>query len=547
MDNKNKQYENAHDWIVKEGIKSEKGDPMEFTDSHRFLLKILLDESQKLVVMKPAQIGMTTLEMLRNHYDAKYRKLDIIYTLPTDGDVRVMVGSKTNRIISNNPCMLEDVADKDSIEAKKVGDNFIYFRGTWTKKSAMMTPADRVVHDEVDTSKLDIIADYQARLQHSKWKETHIFSHPSLPNTGVHAYYKQSDQKHWFIRCRHCGKFQYLEWNTEDPKRMSVCFERKIYQCKKCHGEITDDDRRNGRWIRKYKNRKWSGYWVSLMMAPWYSAEEMIEKFQHPDTTMDFFCTKILGVPFADASSKLLRNSFFQNLTGKLWAPNKDERVIIGIDTGLRLDYVIGNEKGLFYHDDCDDYGALDELMKRWPKAIAVIDQGGDLIGSRKFYERWTGRVFLCTLTGDRTTKELVRWGSGDEHGAVTADRNRMIQLVVDEFRNGRIPVHGTEEDWFSYWLDWNNLSKKKILDPETNQIKQYKWIRNGRDHRALATIFWRIGMRRFASMGGIVNAEVDEQKPNSYIVNPNQTADFDPDELFRNMYDEEEEDWRAI
>lgn len=539
-----KKYKNVVDWMDVENIKNEKGEPMEFK-KHKFLLQVYLDEAQKLVVMKPAQIGMTTLEMLKNHYDAKVKKLDIIYTLPTDGDVRVMVGGKTNRIIANNPCMLMDVADKDSVEVKKVGGNMIYFRGTWTKKAAMMTPADRVVHDEVDSSKLDIIADYQARLQHSTWKETHIFSHPSLPETGVHAYYKQSDQKHWFVKCRYCNHWQYLSWNTEDPSKMSVCLERKIYQCKKCKKEITDNDRREGQWVPKYKNKKWSGYWMSLMMAPWYSAEEMVEKFQHPDTTPEFFHTKILGIPFADASSKLLRKSFFQNLTGKLWAPSTKERVIIGIDTGLRLDYVVGNKDGLFYHGDCDDYGTLNDLMKRWPKAIAVIDQGGDLIGSRKFYEQWAGRVFLCLLAGDRKTKELVRWGSGDEHGAVTADRNRMIQLVVDEFRNARIPVHGTEEEWFEYWLDWNHLSKQKVLDPETNEIKQYKWIRNGRDHKALATVFWRVGMRRFAGMGDIIGGTESKDTPNSYMVDPDQKVAFNPQEFFDKMEEAEEEDWR--
>ena len=219
--------------------------------------------------------------------------------------------------------------------------------------------------------------------------------------------------------------------------------------------------------------------------------------------------------------------------------------MIIGIDTGLRIDYVIGNKKGLFFQGDCDDYDELDTLMERYKKAIAVIDQGGDLIGSRKFYEKWAGRVWLCSLAGDRKTKELVKWGKGDEHGAVTADRNRLIQLCVDEFRTKRIPVHGTEADWFEYWLDWNNLAKIKVLDPDTNQTKGYKWVRSGRDHRALATVFWRVGMMRFAGMGSIV---IDEPKPkeNSYMMEPNSTVKFNPNEMFDKMEEEQEDDWRG-
>jgi len=533
-------------WLIKEKIKNEKGDRIDFI-MHPFLYDIYRDQSQNLVIMKAAQIGMSTTSIIKNHHDAKRFKMDIIYTLPTDKDVGVFVGGKVNRIIANNKCMLKDVADKDSIEQKQVGNSMIYFRGTWTKKAAIMVTADRLVHDEKDSSKLDIIADYQARTQHSKFKQTHTFSHPSLPETGVHTDWLQSDQKYWFIKCSHCKHWQYLSWNTENPKKMSIDLDKEIYICKKCHGEIYDVDRQLGQWVAKYPERKMSGYWVPMLIAPWVSAKEIVAKFKHPETTPEFFYTKILGLPYADGSSKLLRNSFFQNLTQKQWAPDTDERIVMGIDTGLRLDYVLGNKNGLFFHGDCTDYKTLDDIMERWKKAIAFIDAGGDLIGSRAFAERWVGRVFLVYFIGDRNQEEIFTFGKGDDHRTVKVDRNRGIQLTVDEFRNNRIPVHGTESDWYEYWLDWNNLSKLKVLDPDTNRVKGYKWVRSGRDHRALATVCWRAGMSRFTGMGSIV-IPTEEIKPNSYMVNPDRTVDFDPKKMFDKAFDEmeaEDDDWR--
>jgi hypothetical protein len=532
-------------WIDENHIKNEKGDPITF-DNHQFLYQLYTDESPNLVIMKAAQVGLSTRDVLRNHYDAKRKKIDIIYTLPTDGDVKTFVGGKVNRIIANNPCMIQDVADKDSIEQKQVGSSMIYFRGTWTKKAAIMVTADRLCHDEKDSSKLDVIADYQARLQHSKYRQTHTFSHPSLPETGVHADWLQSDQKYWFIKCPKCGHWQYLSWDTINPNKMSVDLESGEYVCKKCHGIIEDWVRSTGQWVAKYpdKAKDWSGYWVSLLMAPWISAKDIIKKYRDKDTTPEFFTTKILGLPYADATSKLLRQAFLQNLTGKSWAPQLDERVVMGIDTGLGLDYVLGNKSGLFFHGRSEDYGKLDDLMTRWPKMIAVIDQGGDLIGSRKFFQKWRGRVFLCMLSGDRKTKELVKWSTGDEDGVCIADRNRMIQLVVDEFREKRIPVHGTEDDWFEYWLDWNNLSKMKVLDPDTNQTKGYKWVRAGRDHKALATVFWRVGMSRFAGLGSVVIPPT-EIKPNSYMLNADDTVSFDPKDIFAKIQENQEDDWR--
>lgn len=879
-------------WILHNKIKTEKGDPVDIFH-HRFLYDILRDPAQNLVVTKGAQVGMSTAQILRNHFAAKHKKMDLLYTLPTDNDVNLFVGGKVNRIIANNPCMLLDVADKDSIQQKQVGDSMIYYRGTWTARSAIMVTADRLVHDEIDScyepgteiltrkgwkkvqdieridkictlaqdgrvvfqkpvstqeydyegnlyrftarsldiavterhrmwartasksgfqgganpydfhvapslmgvpfvmhsrgrwkksgkselvsiprvqttrmgrqkksvemnwpskkypaipfyrflgwyitegcvqkkrnfmgrrytsgtivitqkggeeiedilhtiegighkpkvykkkrgitqiyfhdpslafylqklghssdvkhlpqrllygrkeylsefleatilgdgdsrnvvttqsklfadqiqiialqlgksasiyyepkagvyrvgivqkpyrrfngfrnssskgkitketyhgkvycvtvpngivmvrgktkklpvwsgnSKLDVIADYQARLQHSKYKQTHVFSHPSLPDIGVDVAWKQSDQKHWFIKCPHCNKWQYLDWNTEDPAKMSVDLQRSIFVCKKCGGEIDDETRRTGKWVRKYNEAKYSGYWVPLLIAPWVSAKDIAAKWQDVldgQQTPDFFHNKVLGLPYADAASKLIYSDFIQNLTGEAYAPPQQDRIVIGIDTGLRLDYVMGNEKGLFYHGDCDDYDELDRQMERWPRAIAVIDQGGDLIGSRKFAERWQGRVYLCALTGEMKGKELVKWGKGDESGSVRADRNRMIQLVVGEFRNKRIAVHGTENDWYEYYQDWNNLSRIKKLHPETNHVTGYQWVRSGRDHRAMSTIFFRVGMRRFSGTGSL-SLPMEENRPNSYMVNPDQTVDMDPKDLFR-------------
>ena len=505
-------------WLIDNGIKNEKGDLIEFYN-HPFLVDIYDDQSQNLVVMKAAQVGLSTLEFIKMFYDSMRYKMDLIYTLPTDNDVRVMVGGKFNRIIANNPCMLKVVRDKDSVEQKQTGKSMIYFRGSWTAKTAISVTADRLCHDEKDASRLDVIADYQARLQHSKFKQTHTFSHPSLPEVGVDIDWLKSDQKHWMIKCNHCNHRQYLSWDLDNPDNMSIDIKRGVYICKKCKREIPDWVRICGEWVPKYKDREWSGYWVSLLMAPWMSAKEVVDKFNNKDTTDEFFTTKILGLPYADASSKLLRDSFFQNLTGKPYAPDSDDRVVIGIDTGLKIDYVIGNKHGLFYHGECKDYAELDRLMKRWNRAVAVIDSGGDLIGSRAFFEKWTGRVYLCALTGDRNAKELVTWKKGDECGFCTADRNRMIQLVIDEFRKKRIPVHGTEDDWYEYWEDWNALSKMKVLDPDTKVVKGYKWVRSGRDHRALATVFWRVGMMRFAGMGAIIDPDAGIPPANSYNI----------------------------
>lgn len=123
-----------------------------------------------------------------------------------------------------------------------------------------------------------------------------------------------------------------------------------------------------------------------------------------------------------------------------------------------------------------------------------VIDQGGDIIGPRKLREKYPNRVWLCFFSADRKNDELIRWK--DEDFTVLADRNKMIQLVVDEFAEKRIPIYGTEAEWWDYWLHWSHIYR--TAEEDSLGVVRYKWLRSDRDDWALATVYWRIGMSRF-------------------------------------------------
>lgn len=473
------------------GIKNEQGLPIEFKD-RRFLLDIYKDLSPLQVVMKAPQIGMTTLMTIKSLWVANYLQKDIIYTLPTQSDVQGMAAGSINRIVAQNPIFSEWVRDHDSVESKRVGNQTIHYRGTWTGKQAMMVPSQLNIHDEVDASKQDIIEQYETRLQAQANGMRWYFSHPSLPDYGVDKFWQISDQKHWFISCPHCDESQYLSWpESIDP-------ERKCFQCKSCKGILSNDDRRQGTWYPKYKDRLFSGYWVSQLMCPWITAEKILTDFS--EKTPEYFANYVLGLPYRGGDAKLLEQHLWQNLTHDAQVADTTERIVIGIDTGQKIDFVLGNDRlGLFHHGDSSDYRELNGFMTRWPNAIAIIDGGGDYIGAQKFAEQWPGRVFKAYAGEDRKNNQLFRWGERKDQGQVIYDLNRTWQLIVDEFREKRLPLQGDENDWYEYWLDWKNMSRIKVYDSITNQFKGIKWVRNGRNHRASATLFWRIGMDKFS------------------------------------------------
>lgn len=477
------------DFIHEHKIKNEVGRIIGFRD-HPFLFDIYEDFSPQLCITKAAQIGATTCELIKLLYGVKQRKLDAIYCLPTDSDVHAMVGSKLNRIITQNRIFQDWTKDKDTIEQKAVGDNYVHFRGTWSQRAAIMVTSDWNLVDELDACKQDVVEQYATRLQHSKYKWTHSFSHPSAENFGVDRIWRNSTQNHWNVKCSHCKKDNIVDWpnsfNLKDAKII----------CTNCRKEIYPDDVRYGKWVEKFPDKETKGYWIPLWLRPSITAKEIIKYFS--EKSSEYFWNKVCGKAFVGDGNKLTRAIISRNLTNSLLTPKDNEPIVIGVDTGIRLYIVAGSKKGLFYNEIADGYEAVEKLLDRWKKAIVVIDQGGDLIGSRKLREKYLGRVYLCSFGTDRKTLELVRWGTGDEDGNVIADRNRMIQLTVSEISEGRIPIQGSEADWNNFIIHWENLSRVKEYDDKTGDVKRMIWVKTGDSDLSFATVYWRIGMSRF-------------------------------------------------
>lgn len=448
--------------------------------------------------MKAAQVGLSTTQILKKIWGIQRYGIDGITTYPTVSDAQDISGNKVNRLVANNPCIASMIsADKDSVAMKKIGKNMWNIKGTWTEKSAMMISSDWNDYDELDASKQDVISQYSTRLQHSTFRWEHSYSHPSSEGFGVHKLWLKSDQKHWFVKCKACNKEQFLAWPASiDP-------EREVYQCKYCKVELSDEDRRTGRWVKK-QNSEISGYWIPLLICPWVSAKQILVYSR--EKSPEYFANKVLGLPYVGSGNKVTWGILQRNIVDA--EHPMDDRIVIGVDTGTTIWHVLGDKNGLFYRGSSKGYEEIEGYLERWKNSIAVFDQGGDLIAPRKLQEKYPGRVFLCHYRADRKTQQLITWGKGQEAGAVVVDRNRMIQLLVDEFTDKRIPLWGKESDWYDYYLHWANIYR--VEEENALGVPVKRWERSGDDHWVHASLYWRIGISRFAEMASFAPPKLD-------------------------------------
>lgn len=493
-------------WVKKYGLKNEKGLPIEF-HNHKFLYDIYNDLSPFQALLKPPQIGATVMQTLKSFYIAKKKNKQIIYTLPTEGDVQDMVGGSINRIIAQNPILMDWVKDHDTVEQKTVGNSIIFYRGTFTAKQAMMIPSDLNIHDEVDASNADVVTQYENRLQANADGMRWYFSHPSLQGHGVDIYWQQSDKKEWVITCS-CGKKQILAW----PQ--SLDRERECYQCKYCKAELSDEKRRNGIWLPTAKGQ-FSGYHISQLMCPWITAKAILTSKDDPKKNEQYFYNYVLGLPYVGSENKITSDVVLKNVVPEI--NEQGDRIIIGVDTGLPIHYLCANKQGFFYFATCkppsagyDPYDELEGLLKCWPTSIIIADQGGDLIGIRKLQAKYPGRVYLVFYRKDRKSKELIDWGENEEQGTVRVDRNAFFQLMVEQLRDtGRIRFNGRPEEWVEFALQFDNVYRevkvaldKPGKDVATNYGAELIWKRNGPDHFCHTLLYCLVGLDKYGSGG---------------------------------------------
>ncbi len=490
-------------WAIKHKIRNEVGFPIEFS-KRKFLFDIYNDLSPLQVLLKPPQVGATVMNTLKSMYVAKKLKRQIIYTLPTQSDVQDMVGGAINRIIAQNPILLDWVKDHDTVEQKQVGDAMIFYRGTFSAKQAMMVPSGLNIHDEVDASNAPVITQYENRLQAQEdggWRW--YFSHPSLAGHGVDTYWQQSDKKEWFIKCRN-GHEQYLKW----PDNIDI--QREMYICSECKCELTDEDRINGTW-KATAQGDFSGYHVTQLMLYNKSAKDIIKAFNDPQKDKQYFYNYVLGLPYIGSDDRIEPSVVLRNCVDVV---NPQEGVnIIGADTGHGIHYVVMNKDGVFYYDHVseitaskDPYDAIRALLKRWPRSIAVFDQGGDLIGVRKLQAEYPGRVYLCFYRKDRKSDKYVDWGKDDEYGTVRVDRNRQLTIVIEQLRDiGRLRLNGTKEEWADFATHFGNIYREKIAtqnvpdkDDRALYGTEYVWKRNGADHWVHALLYAIVGFQKY-------------------------------------------------
>ena len=511
-------------WIHQHKIKNEKGKLLDVgpNSNHFFLRELYRDNSDEIATQKPSQIGVSTWAILTELHNARYWGINQIHTLPTGADVQKFVPSKTNEIIKQNPVLKMGLSGKevDAVSQKQFGKAFLYYKGTHSEREALMLTSDRNWYDEIDKSDMAQISNYESRLEGAdSLRQKRYISTPTLPGYGVNAKFEISDQKYWRFACGHCGKKQHMTW----PENVDLA--RKIYICKHCGKEVTNQMIRTGAWEAKYPKRPISGYQLTQMIAPWITPAMMVEAYEDAeagrnDMTLEYFYNHKLGQPYMESSSQIPKSLILQNLTNSDYVETDG---IMGVDVQLHELYaILGNLEGIYgilrLRSD-EEYIRTDGKRgkgkwDRWAEVMdvhnvthCVIDAGytpNEVAQNAQLFE---GRAWMQWYREDPKRAKVVRWNDGDFQGKqrpfeeeyqVLTDRNRAIDQLLQQAKQGHFKFFYRPNDpAVNMLIKHTGSTYSQQVTDRVGQVRR-EWVSTGKDDLLHAWVNFMVARERY-------------------------------------------------
>ena len=455
------------------------GKPYKFWGDHpveqrRFLEAPLNDTSQKSCGKKARQLGWSENSVTFALWFADtHPHCGVIYTLPTNDFVSDFSNTRVQPTIDESPYLrgvTGEVGPRggsrkklENVKLKRINSSYLFLRSMGSESSGMGFPIDLAVWDEVDASNEKNKEVFQAMLDASKFKWERELSTPTIPGRGIARTYEMSTKQKWEVKCKKCGKWQLMEF----PSCIGTFKGKHVFLCEFCH-EVDSLDRANGRWITTGdKDAPYSGYHVSQLEAPWFTAEDIMFK-QKRSRFPQLFYNLVLGLEYVGdnvlLSESEITDCFDHSLTPEIVKQLKaDGKVLHGIDwgdvtwglTGIPVMHQ-GREKLLITdinkwdHEDINMHTRFISMMIRTNNSVlTLLDAGYGKAQNLSLLKEFPGqRIFACQYVNTQrgaTSRVVPVWT--ERQSRVTVQKDAQIKYYFQNFKDQQIVIPGYLEN----------------------------------------------------------------------------------------------------
>jgi len=483
---------------------------------HRFLGQLYRERAQRVVLMKAGQMGGSEWAISYALHACDERGATALYVFPTDKHVSDFSAARIGPAIEASDYLDQIVIEggakggkrgADRVLLKRVRDRFIYFRGAKVDPDGnapqlKSVDADVLILDEVDEMDPRAPSIAVKRLGHSLLKEERWLSTPTYVGVGVHALWKESDQRQWHVKCDACGEWQPLAiqqvvtaWDSlERPVAWHGMEDDAAWMaCRKCGGLV--DRLGPGAWVSAHPERELVGYHVTKLFSPIADLLEIVRSLITTDETKRKECyNQDLGLPYVPRGGQLTDEVLDACRREYGHGPAPQEQTVMGVDVGKVLHGVIRSkpdpetrERRQRWAGEIESFDGVKVLMQRFNVGALVIDALPETTKARELQAEFPpGKVWLAYYTSQSIGSkraEPVQWDR--KEGVVNLDRTRTLDDTLGRFFEGTNTLPANARALADYYAHLK--ATVRVLEDGPGGQKVARYIASEDDHLAHA------------------------------------------------------------
>lgn len=509
-----------------------KGQKFSFS-GHEYQRTILEDQSQNIVIIKSAQIGISEMSArLALARAALTNGFSTIYTLPAASAAQNFMKTRIDPVVDSSPYLSELVSkDVDNSSVKRFGDSYVYLKGAQVDRQAISVPADMIVMDEVDNSNQDVLTLYESRLIHSAYALTVKLSTPTIPGYGIDLAYKQSRRRFNMCKCCHCNEWFYPDYfahvkipgfkgELDSITKKNFAYpdfrwKQAFVACPRCGGAV-DLSPEHREWVIENPDENFpaAGYMVSPFDCPTIiKPSALVKASTEYERRVDFFNQR-LGKPMEDKETSLQREEL--------------DRLIISSYPGGAFSYVFGLDMGMtcwmtvaaVLPDGTliivkiipiplfEVLTKVPEIAKEYRTRMGVIDHGPYTETVYRLQQVMTNLFAGVYTSSTGKNVELLKVSDKDEDKEKGQERLRQVNIARDKgfdvlmlmMRSGNIMKvsDDRDEEWKEHITD-----QKRVREFRNDEIV-FVWRKtSGMDHMHHSLLYCLVASRMLGVSSG--------------------------------------------
>jgi hypothetical protein len=418
-----------------------------------------------------------------------------------------------------------------NVSHKRAGLQNLFIRGSRSRSQLKSLPVGFLVCDETDEMTQDNIPLVLERMSGQLAKQAFLLSTPTVEGHGINAYFKDSNQNHFFFPCPSCGRQTELVFPeclvvpTDDWLDPKIADTHIV--CKECKNILPHEAKPEflgrGVWVPKHEQRDSVGFYINQLYSstvkPYELATAYLKSQTNPADEQEFYNSKlgmIHEVDGAKVTEEEIKSCIAKGIRKVDVAPN-NSYVTMGVDVGKWLHFEIdqwfigdGPGRDININSQCRvlaegkvrEFEELDELMRKYQINFCVIDANPERRKALEFARRFWGHVRLCLYNVGINSRD-ISLRDEDSH-MVAVDRTAWLDLSLSRFRNRRIalPLDTSME----YKKHIQALVRVYVKDKHGNPMGRYVKKGQDEDHFAHARNYSEIALQISASNAGSHN-----------------------------------------